>query len=157
MRRRAMDGFGALHIEGGLFPESFLQRVAAGDPKLPGMSAADYHLLPQERVGEVANRAWTRLLGAWAALREELGRLPEGDPAIRVTRDRWLLPLFEELGYGRLQRTAAAEIEGKTFAISHLWARTPIHLVGAGVSIDRRAAGVAGRRRRRRTAWCRSS
>lgn len=61
-----------------------------------------------------------------------------------MTRERWLLPLFSELGYGRLLTTKALEVEGKTYPISHGWQHTPMHLVGCQVDLDRRAAGVAG-------------
>ncbi len=136
--------FTAIRTEGGLLPQEILERAAAEDPDLPGTSQEHYHLPPNERLGEAINRSWNRLLGLWEAYTEALEGLRADDPAIGLTRDRWLLPVFDELGYGRLQRTSAVEIEGKTFAISHRWHRTPIHLVGAGVSIDRRAPGVAG-------------
>jgi hypothetical protein len=61
-----------------------------------------------------------------------------------LTRDRWLLHLFAELGYGRVQRHAAFEIDGKSYAVSHLWGHAPIHLVGAGLDLDKRAAGQVG-------------
>jgi Eco57I restriction-modification methylase len=136
--------FTAIKTEGGLLPRETLQRVANEDGSLPGMRPKDYHLAPNERLGEAINRAWNRLLGFWETFSDELGKRAEGDAATGLTRDRWLLPLFEELGYGRLQRSAAVEIDGKSFAISHAWYHTPIHLVGAGVSIDKRSAGVAG-------------
>jgi hypothetical protein len=134
----------AIKTEGGLLPREVLARVAAEDADLPGMEQQAYHLPPNERLGEAINRSWNRLLGLWEAYSEALNGRPENDAATGLTRDRWLLPLFDELGYGRLQRSTAVEIEGKSFAISHAWYRTPIHLVGAGVSIDKRSAGVAG-------------
>lgn len=138
------DTFTAIRTEGGLVPREMLERISAGDPDLPGSRQQDYHLPPRERLGEAINRSWNRLLGLWESYSEALEKRREDDPAVGLTRDRWLLPLFDELGYGRLQRSTAVDIEGKSFAISHTWYRTPIHLVGAGVSIDRRTAGVAG-------------
>lgn len=136
--------FTAIRTEGGLLPREILERVAAQDPELPGLAQEHFHLPPNERLGEAINRSWNRLLGLWEAFSEALEARGENDAATGLTRDRWLLPLFDELGYGRLQRSTAVEIEGKSFAISHAWHRTPIHLVGAGLSIDRRAVGVAG-------------
>jgi hypothetical protein len=80
----------------------------------------------------------------WARFRKELEGLHEGDAATGLTRDRWLLPLFDELGYGRIQRHQAFEGDGKTSAISHLWGHAPIHLVGAGLALDKRAPGQVG-------------
>ncbi|MDP9438448.1 MAG: N-6 DNA methylase, partial [Actinomycetota bacterium] len=61
-----------------------------------------------------------------------------------MTRERWLLPLFRELGYGQLLSARAVEIEGKSYPISHAWQHAPIHLVGFRTSLDKRTPGVAG-------------
>jgi hypothetical protein len=136
--------FTAIKTEGGLLPREVLERVAAEDTELRGMEQQAYHLPSNERLGEAINRSWNRLLGLWRAYSDALEERGDNDAATGLTRDRWLLPLFDELGYGRLQRSTAVEIEGKSFSISHAWYRTPVHLVGAGVSIDKRSAGVAG-------------
>ncbi len=139
--------FLTIHTEGALLPIDLLQRILAGDKDLPGLAPEDYHL-SGEKVNEAINRAWNHLQGAWAAFQTSRGRLKEGDPGTTLTRERWLLPLFQELGYGRLQTAKAIEIEGKSYAISHTWGTaelpTPIHLVGCGVDIEKRQAGVSG-------------
>ncbi|HXG41039.1 MAG TPA: N-6 DNA methylase, partial [Candidatus Limnocylindrales bacterium] len=134
----------AIRSEGGLLPADLLGRIAANDPQVPGLTPEAYHLDRGVRLGEAITRSWNRLVGAWAAFRDELESLPPGDAAIRVTRERWLLPLFEELGYGRLQPARAVELEGRTYPVSHAWGAVPIHLVGARVDLDRRTTGVAG-------------
>lgn len=145
MKRRGIkSALTAVRSEGGLLPAEFLERLAAADNSLPGLTPADYHLGPRERLGEAINRSWSQLLGSWASFRDALAKTPDGDPATGLTRDRWLLPLFQELGYGRLVRSSAVEVDGKSFAISHTWNRSPIHLLGARVSLDHRSAGVAG-------------
>ena len=45
---------------------------------------------------------------------------------------------------GRFLRSKALEVDGKSFALSHLWHRSPIHLMGASLTLDRRTPGVAG-------------
>ncbi|MCP3962315.1 MAG: N-6 DNA methylase [bacterium] len=145
MRRTThRSAFTAVRTEGGILPAELLERLAAGDKEIAGTSPADYHLGPNERLGEAVNRSWSRLLGAWASFRDALQKAPEGDPATRLTRERWLLLLFQELGYGRLLRSKAAEVDGKSFALSHLWHHSPIHLMGARLTLDRRTPGVAG-------------
>ncbi len=146
-RPRPRDGFTTIRTEGAILPRDLLARIAALDKDLGGLTPDDYHL-SGEKLGEATNRAWNRLQGAWAAFRGEATSLREGDPGTTPTREKWLLPLFQELGYGRLQVSKAREIgEGsdrRSYAVSHGWGSVPIHLVGAGVDLDRRTPGVAG-------------
>jgi len=142
--RRTTRQFSCVRTEGGLLPQDLLSRIQAGDRELPGLDPGSYHLDRHERIGEAVNRSWSRLVAAWRAFREALDREPPASPATGLTRERWLLPLFQELGYGRLPRAQSIEVDGKPYAVSHMWHRSPIHLLGAGVDLDRRQAGVAG-------------
>lgn len=134
----------SIRTEGGLLPADLLARVASNDPQVPGLTLAAYHLDAGLRFGEAITRSWNRLIGAWAAFQAERAALPSGDPGTTVTRERWLLPLFDELGYGRLQRATAVDVEGKTYPVSHAWNAVPIHLIGCRVALDRRTERVAG-------------
>ena len=144
MKVRAKNIFTTVRAEGAILPTDLLQRIVDNDNDLDGLTPTAYHLLEGEKLNEAINRSWSRLRGAWASFQGALERLPESDAATKVTRDRILLPLFQELGYGRLTTTRAIEIEGKAYPISHLWQNTPIHLVGYRVDLDKRTAGVAG-------------
>ncbi len=144
MRIRAGSGFTTIRTEGGLVPAELLARVSAGDPELERIDPAAYHLAAGERRNEAVNRSWSRLTGAWATFRTELDALPPGDHATTLTRQRWLLVVFQELGYGQLQTTRAVPADGRSFPVSHLWQHVPIHLVGANVDLDHRTRGVAG-------------
>jgi hypothetical protein len=135
--------FLTIRAEGALLPVDLLQRIVENDRDLGGLTPESYHL-SGEKLNEAINRSWNRLLGAWAAFSAAREKLPENDPGTSVTREKWLLPLFDELDYGRLQITKAIDIEGKSYAISHGWNEVPIHLVGCGAELDRRSAGVTG-------------
>jgi hypothetical protein len=143
MSRSSRSLFQAIRSEGGLLPTDLLQRVAQGDRDLGGVRAEDYHLtdLP---LNEAVVRSWNRLVGTWAHFRDARSELPQDDPATTLTRERWLLVLFEELRFGRLQTARAVEIDGKSYPVSHVWEHVPIHLVGCNVPLDRRSARVAG-------------
>ena len=54
------------------------------------------------------------------------------------------MPLLRELGFGFLPVTAGPELDGRTFPIRRFTGPVPIHLVGCGLSLDRRAAGQHG-------------
>jgi hypothetical protein len=134
----------SIRTEGGLLPADLLARVASNDPQVPGLTLAAYHLEAGLRFGEAITRSWNRLVGSWAAFQAERAALPSGDAGTTATRERWLLPLFDELGYGRLQRSTAVDVEGKTYPVSHAWNDSPIHLIGCRVALDRRTERVAG-------------
>jgi TaqI-like C-terminal specificity domain/Eco57I restriction-modification methylase/N-6 DNA Methylase len=132
-----------IRTEGGLLPPEFLERLTLS-ADVPGLTPDAYHLPGGEKVNEAASRAWNRLLGVWAAFKLAADRLPDLDPATGVTREKWLLPLFAELGYGRLQPAKAVELDGRSYPVSHAWQHVPIHLIGRGIDLDRRTPGVAG-------------
>ncbi|GAB4367780.1 MAG: N-6 DNA methylase [Elainellaceae cyanobacterium] len=144
MTIRSKNIFTTVRTEGAILPADLLQRIVDGDKDLNGLSPTSYHLLEGEKLNEAINRSWSRLRGAWVSFKAALEKLPPNDPGTSVTRDRLLLPLFQELGYGRLTAAKAIEIENRNYPISHGWLHTPIHLVGWRVDLDRRTAGVAG-------------
>jgi type I restriction-modification system DNA methylase subunit len=134
----------SIRAEGGLFPADFLQRLAAASPDVPGLRPEDYHLAGREKLNEAVSRCWNRMLGVWDGFRAALGTLPAGDRATSLTREKWLLPLFAELGYGRLQSARSLLGGDPAFPISHAWQAVPIHLVGCNIQLEERSAGVAG-------------
>ena len=141
---KARDLFTTIHTEGGLLPADLLQRIVHGDKELPGLDDASYHLVAGERLNERISQSWNRLLGTWKAFRAAANVLPESDTGTTLTRERWLMVLLQELGYGRLPAARATEIDGKSYAISHFWHHSPMHLVSYRLDLDRRTAGVAG-------------
>ena len=144
MKSHNHSTFTTIHSEGALLPTDLLQRILNNDRDLKGLSPVDYHLSEREKLNEVISSSWNRLQGYWAAFRTEREKLPEKDFGTGMTRDKWLLPLFTELGFGRLAVSKAVEINGKTFPISHTWSNVPIHLVGCNIALDRISRGVAG-------------
>src|SRR5262249_9205422 len=115
-----------------------------GDARLEGMSPESYHLVASERINEATNRSWNRLLGVWSAFQHGLEKLPANDAGTSLTRERWLLPLFQELGYGRLPLAKAIELEDKSYPLADAWSHVPIRLIGCRIDLDRRAPGIAG-------------
>ena len=144
MQTSQPNTFTTIRTEGALLPADLLSRIVHGDRSIEGLAPQDYHLLAGEKVNEATSWAWNRLTGYWASFKAIKARLPQGDPGTTDTRERWLLYLFRELGYERLTTERAIEVDGKSYPISHGWGHVPIHLVGVGVDLDRRSAGVAG-------------
>jgi hypothetical protein len=162
------DFFSTIRTEGAILPADLLRRIAEGDRTVGGLRAEDYDLAPGERLSEVITRSWSRLAGSWKALaRSEIAGEPErgqrstpppsGSPPQAsslkpqasglVDPDRgrrWVMALFEELGYGRLGAQTALQVPDKPYSVSHSQGHAAIHLVGFGVDLDKRTAGARG-------------
>lgn len=143
MARRAQE-FQTIRSEGGLLPPDLLRRIIDPRGTLKGTKPEDYGLPQGERLNEVITQSWNRLRRHWVEFRAAAAKLPEGEAATGLTNDKWSLPLLRELGFGLLPTSASPEIAGRTYAISRFFGSVPIHLVGCGLSLDRRAAGVRG-------------
>ena len=144
MQLRRRNLFTTIRTEGAILPADLLQRINDRDAQIKGLSPDDYHLAGSLKINEAINQSYNRMLSAWAAFQTALQNLPPSDAGTTLTREKWLLPLFQELGYGRLPTAKAIEVEGKPYPISHTWQNTPIHLVSAKVDLNTRTAGVAG-------------
>ena len=126
---------------GGLLPADMLIRIAEGKD-VSGSRPADYHVVGVRSVQDAAERHWDFLKGAWRALRDAIGDTGHDPSGLAV--ENWLLPLFEEHGFGRLERIPAG-IESTdrtaTFPVTHRWRHVPIHLVGWDTDLDHRVPG----------------
>ena len=136
--------FTTVTTQGGLFPPDFLQKICEQKSDIDGLTPEAYHLVAGRKLNEAINNAWTPVKRNWAAFKTRVDALGPDDPAIGLTRDQWLLPLFQELGFGRLQRAATPDIDGVEYPISHQWEHVPIHLTGWNIDTDKRRSGVAG-------------
>ncbi len=142
-------GLQAIHAVGGVVPPGLLARIQAGELKDPiSLSPASYHLIGRETVRDAASRAWSYLRGAWTTWRDHTAKQPPGTPGTSAARDRWLLVLLRELGYGQVPALPRGyTIDGRDYPISHAWQHLPIHLLGPGVDLNHRSADVAGAER----------
>lgn len=156
----ALNVFRAVRAVGTALPAEAIPRI--NDLRMPGQTADAYQLPPGMAVNGAIARAWEAMLAAHRSWRTALERLPQGDAATKLTRDKWLLPLFYELGWGRPDVVngglavppGLGETEAPHFPISHrvAWpdaayaaAWVPLHLVGAGIGLDTKTAGVTAR------------
>lgn len=138
--------FETLTVEGALLPSDFLQRLAQRDREVPGLSPDAYHLGSGERINEAISRSWNRLLAIWKNFANAVAELPASDLGTTLTREKWMLPFFQELGYGRLSTARPFEFEGRRYSISHIWQNTPIHLVSFRADLDARSENIIGAR-----------
>ena len=143
MARRTNE-FQTIRSEGGLLPPDILRRVLDPKEEVPGTRPEDYGLPENERINETITQSWHRLQRHWKEFRAGAEGLPEGEAGTGLTNDKWSLPLMRELGFGMLPTSPGPEIDGRTYAISRFVGPAPLHLIGCGLSLDRRAAGQRG-------------
>jgi hypothetical protein len=147
--------FTAIRLEGGLITPELLRAVYAG--KAERQSPADYDLDPGTRLIDEVREHWDRLRRIWSQWNEKAWQLgppseTNADTTGGTTRELWQLPLLRALGFHNLNASRggdALEVNGRRFPIARVYhagdgVRVPIHLVGAGVPLDKRSAGVAG-------------
>lgn len=144
--------FQAITVVGGVVPPSLLGRIQAGEVNdARSMAPASFHLAGTETVRDAASRTWMYLQGAWSAWREsDAAKRPDGQGAgTGDARQKWLLVLLRELGYGQVPATPGGlTIGSEAYPISHRWESVPIHLLGPGVDLDKRTPKVEGAARR---------
>jgi len=141
--RRQQTVFSTVHSEGANLPMDLLLRIVQNDPPIAGRTPDAYHL-SVEKLNEAINHAWNRVLSTWLTFKAAQTKLSEENPGTSLTRERWLLPLFNELGYGRLLMAKPIEVNDRSYPISHSWQHTPIHLVGCNVKLDQATKGGTG-------------
>jgi len=152
MQTISRSSFTTVTTEGAILPADLLQRIVDGR-SLAGLRPEDYHLAPTERLNEAISRSWNRLLGVWEGFDEQRKDLPEDDRGTTLTRERWLLILLQELGYGRLPFQGSMAIDGEDeesarYPISHEYDRVPLHLITFRQPLDRADGERAERFRR---------
>lgn len=140
--------FTAVQTIGGLLPADMLVRISEGKD-VAGSLPADYRVVGSRSVRDDAERHWDYLKSLWTELRSQLPYAPDPyTPADHtgLAVSGWLLPLFDELGFGELTRlgtTGIASDDGtKTFSVSHRWNHVPIHLAPWNVLLDKRPGGA---------------
>jgi hypothetical protein len=143
MARRDKLGFTAIRTEGGLLPPSILSRIHRLDPTLGGLNPEEYGL-SGTKIREAASQAWNALQGPWRAFQAERAQLAENEAATGMTRRKWLDQVLKALDYGSVDLAPTLRAGDRTFAISHLYKATPMHLIGCGLDLEKRTKGAAG-------------
>ena len=108
------------------------------------MRPADYHLPEGFKTTEAITQSWDMLKKHWKSFQEAKEQLADTETGTSMTNERWLLPLFRELDYGRLTTETAPVIEERTYPIERFYNNTPIHLIGWNLTLDRRTKGARG-------------
>ncbi len=131
-------------IEGGLIPDDLLQTIAEG--AAPGQRAADFGP-GSARLSDEIQAAFADAQSYWSAFKHRYDRAAKSgrESVTTITRESWVVPLLEALGYKLVFRRALAIGDGTSFVISHTAGEEqgapPVNIAGANDSPDERGAG----------------
>ncbi len=128
----------AINIQGNILSSEILEKIRHEDIRF--QSAKDFGLGPKTTVREEINDAWRLALSHWGVFKQKQATLSDTDTGTTETRNYWMKPLLNILGY-ELTQANAELINGKSYAISFRAANLdsfPIHIVGVNQSLDKR-------------------
>lgn len=133
----------SIRIEGAILSSDLIERL----DNLPGQRPADFGLETGSKVKDEIARAWADAQDYWRIFRRKIESLRPESPATTETRNLWIVPLLGLLKYDLEYQKAGAELNGKTYAISHRITnrgQTPLHVVGYRdpAGLDRKPANA---------------
>ncbi len=163
--------FPSIRIEGAILSPDILDRLEDA----PGQKPADFGLDASAKVKDEIARAWADAQDYWRIFQRKVEGRQVGDrqvgtrqagnretgnrdsgylplaylPSLTTeTRQQWVVPLLGLLGYQLEYQSRGAELNGKTYAISHRAtnrAQTPVHIVGYRdpAGLDRKPDGAS--------------
>ncbi len=133
----------SIRIEGAILSPDIIDRLE----ELPGQKPADFGLEATSKVKDEIARAWADAQDYWRIFQRKLDTLKPEATATTETRNLWIVPLLGLLKYDLEFQKSGAEINGKTYAISHRITNrghTPLHIVGIRdpAGLDRKPANA---------------
>jgi hypothetical protein len=134
--------FVSIHLEGGLFPPDLLEDLAA-ETLREGQRPEDFGLPAGQSLQAEISEAWGAALQHWKAFQRSLLRHQHGGSAgvslTTLTRN-WVQSFLAELGYELVYQPRAADLDGRSYAISHRAgpdaAAPPVHIVSCELQLD---------------------
>jgi hypothetical protein len=133
----------SIRIEGAILSPDIIDRLE----ELPGQKPADFGLDSGSKVKDEIARAWADAQDYWRIFQRKIDTLKADASATTETRNLWIVPLLGLLKYDLEFQKSGAEINGKTYAISHRVmnrGQTPLHVVGIRdpAGLDRKPANA---------------
>jgi hypothetical protein len=125
-----------------LFAPDLLEQAMAEE--LAGQRPRDFGLKGARRLTDEISAVLTGAKELWSELHRALERRPatEDDPGTSITREKWVIPFLNSLGYQLKFNQQSYKLGGMSFAISHRAGESPdappVHIVGIGQELGRR-------------------
>ena len=136
----------SIRIEGAILAADVLDKIESGESRF--QKPKDFGLDSGSVKDEIAV-AWADARSYWKAYRRKLERLSPEATGTTETRNLWITPFLQLLGYRPEYAGKGEELNGRNYAISHRdHARDgfPIHVMGWRDELDRKRSESGGPR-----------
>jgi hypothetical protein len=131
--------FPSINIQGNIISSEIIEKIRNEDVKY--QLATDFKLDKKNSVRDEIGVAWAAIRTHWTAFKIRAERLAEGESGVTATRNSWMVPFFQELGYSLQFKPSAEQIHLKSYHISHRASNLndfPIHIMGINDDLDKR-------------------
>lgn len=131
--------FPSINIQGNIISSEIIEKIRNENIKY--QQAADFKLDKKNSVRDEIGIAWAAIRAHWTAFKIRAERLAEGESGVTSTRNSWMAPFFQELGYTLQFKPGAEVINLKSYHISHRASNLndfPIHIMGINDDLDKR-------------------
>ncbi len=134
-----------LRLEGGVLGPDVLEKLT----ELPGQKPKDFGIDGRQTLVDYASAGWAHVRRYWAAYQSRL-HYAKAESLTTVTREQWVIPLLEVLGYSLAYQRSGAIVDGEIYPISHRAGdgeeAPPVHIVGSDQELGRRPPAGRGRK-----------
>jgi hypothetical protein len=138
-----MKQYPTITIQGNILSAELLGRL---EQDVPHQSPESFGL--DRRVKDEIASAWGETKHQWQVFQSKLQRVDEDATATSETRQFWILPFLDTLGYDLTYQPKAAVVQGETYDLSHRDESIggfPVHVMGYADSLEQRRASSGPR------------
>ena len=141
-----------MKVEGNLITADLTPDVLTEEIK--GQTSTDFGFRATDNLADEIATTWGDIKAYYQAFQRRLNRLEPNDSTTSLTREQWVIPILELLGYQPVYQQKAAVVDGQTYAISHRaeqscrgvpWnvsdeEKPPVHIIGCRQSLEQKPA-----------------
>lgn len=131
--------FPSINIQGNIISSEIIEKIRSEDIKY--QQPSDFKLDKKNSVRDEIGFAWAAIRAHYTAFKIRAERLAEGESGVTSTRNSWMVPFFQELGYTLQFKPGAEQINLKSYHISHRAGNLndfPVHIMGINDDLDKR-------------------
>ena len=140
-----MTTFTGISFEGNLFTAELIDDLVTDNTK-KGQTSLDFGLNKSDNLEDEIALVWGDIKTYWTAFQTRKSRLKENDAGTSLTREYWVIPLLEILGYHPAYQAKGEVIDGQTYGISHRSEsgenKPPIHIIGCRSKLQKKQKNI---------------